>query len=123
MAIINEKNSVRVCDLCGKREGVHIKSEGFYDTAPSLIIKNYDGVPLIFKLDIVVNAESTNVNNILGDVMQSYEKIQQPPTIQLIPYSVMEKQIKGDKVVCKKCYTSLVNMISKYGKFNKVEEF
>jgi hypothetical protein len=133
MPIRNETNEIRICDLCGKEEGKHLSSKDFFTEAPTVVVKNHEGTPLSFQLNIDVYEPELEdeIENTLDDVITSHDMMQMPqqqnPNIRMIPLGMIQIQ-EGEEyidpyVICKGCYGTLVDMISSYGKFDKIEEF
>lgn len=131
MAIHENTEIIRQCDVCGKKEGTHLKSSDFYDMPPTLVIKDYDGNKIIVSMEIdVVPFDVDDDNEIMEDVVDSYMDSHNP---QIIPIQQimsmaqspqqMEYQPIPPSIVCKACYHGMVYMLSNYGKFDKMEEF
>lgn len=133
MAIQTKTKRIRICDMCGKEEGKHLKSSDFYDEAPIVSIKNYDGVTMNFQLNVDCwpTDEEYELDEKLGDVIGIHGMYSQSPQItQVIPIgSMLQTNMinnsveQPEYVVCKQCYKIVVDMITKCGKFDEVEEF
>lgn len=136
MPIRTETKEVRVCDLCGKEEDKHLKSSDFYTEAPILMVKNFSGKTMMFQLNIDIWSENEEdkIELKLGDVLSDYDMRTQPtptgsmPFVRLIPINMMQQlpildNNEPEYIVCKACYYTLANMITTYGRFDKVEKF
>ena len=117
---------VRKCELCGKSEFEHLKSKDFFDEAPSIVVKNYLGEDVQLTIEIGLKSYHGNsYKDKLGDVMDSYMNMGQP-VIQMTPFGpmpMMEDNQLEPLIMCKSCFTGMVKLITKYGKFDKVEVF
>jgi len=133
MPIKNDVKQIRICDLCGKEEGKHLKSKDFFEEAPVLIVKNHEGASLSFQLNVDMwHDDPDESENTLYDIINQHDELsnprpQQPQAfINIIPMNMVQpEQIDtvSDFIVCKVCYNNMVNMIRNYGKFDKETNF
>jgi|MDSZ01.1.fsa_nt_gb hypothetical protein len=152
MSIKKHLTITRTCDLCGKQEGVHLKEKDFYKEAPCLIMKNYKGKDVKISLNVSLeNYDKDNIESTLDDIIKSYKQTHQdlnyealrdedenmggisdknyyslPTNIVNLLQDYYFKQFEKEQrksVICKKCYKSMVSLITKFGKFDKDEVF
>ena len=114
---------IRICDLCGKEEGKHLKSSDFFEKPRSINIRNFGGKFLTFSLDITATDADydTSFDDTLNDVLRSYKSQKVSPESLVVVN--MKKPFQDSTILCKKCYNTLVDMISKNGTFDKPENF
>jgi len=136
MAIKSKTEETTICDLCGKQMGVHLTEKDFYEEAPTLVVENHAGVLMEFQLNLDAwpQDDEDTTEESLGDVINMRDMLQTPqqqqmPMIRIMQNGVIQQptfedeDIPDQTVVCKKCYTNLVKMITTYGKFDKIEKF
>lgn len=152
MSIDKKYTITKTCDLCGKQEGDHLKSKDFYKEPPSLIMINHKGKQVKITLDVKIEEyDKDGVTNTLEDILNNYQGIHQelnydavedpntqklddissmmPPKIARLLQDIYMKELdyanrsNNQGVLCKTCYTAMVKMVSKLGKFDKKEVF
>jgi len=124
----NQPRIVRQCELCGKSEFEHLKPKDFFEETPALVVKNYLGEEVVISMNIGMEPYNKGkYQDKLEDVMDSYMNSErQPALMQMTPFGpipMMEDTNVEPLTICKTCFKGLVNMLSKYGKFDKVEVF
>jgi hypothetical protein len=145
---INKKVMVtKTCDLCGKQEGVHLKKKDFFTEPPSLVMKNYKGEDVLLTLNVNIEKfDKSEEDIVLEDILETYRESHQElqesiadtspipfkyhnalprDVLQVIQYYYMKamREEENQGILCKHCHKEMVKLISKLGKFDKIEIF
>lgn len=118
---------VRSCEFCGKEEFRELKSTDFFDEEPTIVIKNYKGEQIKFGLSLFTESHEEDPKQ--DKLMDIHENYMNPIHTMIIngpdgnEFLDELPQTTSSLTLCKVCYRGLVNTISRFGKFDKVEVF
>jgi len=130
---MEKQQIVRVCELCGKREFEHLKPKDFFAETPAMVFNHHTGDTVKVSLHLEIEPWDVKYTDKkeskLQDIVDSYEShSEELPPMQMTPMGPMPMAMftGGDELsppeptVCKTCFNGMVNIISQYGKFDKV---